>query len=112
MQFPATEQRLIEWATWARAGSSLGYKSPSLIVMIQNVGSSVPSLPVSDESAERVDQVVARLRRSQEDMGVIIILYYLERYSDVRISRALSISRHRVSKLRESAVAWIDGAIN
>ncbi len=113
-----TEQRIHEWALWSRAGGpvrALGYKSPSLALMRQHMGSTVRSAALCDEEAMFIDAVVTRLRARRGDLWLALALYYgvTENGRCCGSYRAtaekLGTNKTHAAQLVQIAVAWIDG---
>lgn len=127
MSLQSTETRIYNWAAWARAGGSvraLGYKSPSLGLLRDNVGGdrwNPPALAVSDDEGMAMDLIVTRLGERDEVMHWALCLHYIVGKSFRDCARAMQdyavasgdgrydVSHQTVSTLVQRAVSWIDG---
>lgn len=113
-----TEQRIHDWSQWSRAGgpvSGLGYKSPSLSLIRQNMGGGLPLPPMSDDDAMFVDAAVQRLQARSYDMWMALVCYYGVHAdgscsgSYAATGRFMRCSKLAAQQLVTSAVAWLDG---
>lgn len=120
MSLQTTETRIYNWAAWARAGGSvrsLGYKSPSLALLRDNVGGdrwNPPAAAVSDDEGLAMDLIITRLGQSDELMHCALCLHYVTGKSFRDCARAMqgkgyNVSHQAVSALVLRAVSWIDG---
>lgn len=113
MSITATEYLLEQWGFWYRSGAGVPrYTSPSLALMRDNVGSTVPTALITNEEAERVDQALARLLKRDRQMGDSVWLFYGEKRTCHGIGRKLGIGKSKAAELIKSGVAWIDGALD
>lgn len=117
MSLQVTEARIFNWAAWARAGSavrSLGYKSPTLTLLRDNVGGdrwNPPSVAVSDDEGMAVDIAVTRLFHRKPDLHRALYLHYVvgKSFRDVAREMGGGVSHQTVSGWVSQAVSWIDG---
>lgn len=120
MSLQSTETRIYNWAAWARAGGSvraLGYKSPSLGLLRDNVGGdrwNPPAIVVTDDEGMAMDLIVTRLGERDELMHWALCLHYIVGKSFRDCARAMrdqgyDVSHQTVSTLVQRAVSWIDG---
>ncbi len=101
---------LEQWARWARANPcSTSY--PALTAFARLLGSTVPSLTITDKEAMQVDGAVARLNKRDEEMGRAVMLYYFGGCNMSRVARSMSINRKRASVLVNSGTAWVDAVL-
>lgn len=113
MSIASTEYLLEQWGFWYRSGAGVPrYTSPSLALVRDNVGSTVPSAIITNEDAERVDQAVARLIKRDREMGDCVWLHYGEKRTYHGIAKRLKIGKSKAAELVRSGVAWIDGALD
>lgn len=117
MSLANTETRIYNWAAWARAGGSvrgLGYKSPSLGLLRDNVGGdrwNPPSLAISDDEAMAMDLIVTRLFHRKPDMHKALVLHYVvgKSFRDCARAMGAGVTHQSVSLWVQQAVSWIDG---
>lgn len=79
---------LQEWAAWSRQGSGVvkGYPASSNFSRLSGTpGARSPN--ITDETAERVDMAVTRLRMLKPSQADIIQWYYIERKTLTKIGR-------------------------
>ena len=102
-----TELLLEAWGRWANEGRHMPSASRVFVL-----GSTVSSAAISDEVAMLVDGIVARLVRSNAEMGDILCQCYIHGSTDSQIARRVKKSRRTVLQLRHAGIAWVDGAIS
>lgn len=104
-----TKRELEAWGRWQSSG---GVHLDCGSGMPLPLGSTISSVMISDDRALEIDRAVARLIRRAEDMGNIIFLYYTKLgWTDDRVAKHLKMSKGKVSALRRSGEAWIDGVL-
>jgi len=113
MSIESTEYLLEQWGFWYRSGAGIPrYTSPSLALMRDNVGSTVPTAMITDEQADKVDRAVARLGKRDPEMGDCVWLHFAEKRTYHGIAKRLGIGKSKAAELVRAGVAWVDGALD
>lgn len=113
MSITSTEYMLEQWGYWLRSGAGIPrYTSPSLALVRDNVGSTVPTAVITDDDAEKVDRAVARLGKRDKEMGDCVWLHYAEKRTYHGIAKRLGIGKSKAAELVRAGVAWVDGALD
>lgn len=107
MAIRETQQKLEQWGQWLRGGSGLGYGANVIGAMR---GGGLPSAPISDDQALRIDRVIAVLKRTNVEQYRCIKLSYYERMSNRAIGREMEFSPNKVQRCITSAEHWLDAA--
>ena len=66
---------------------------------------------IGDDEAIVIDIVVARLTKSDLEMGKVLTLYYYSGSNLSLVARVLGIGRNRVNVLVQAGTAWIDAKL-
>jgi len=104
------EELLTEWGVWVWQKTGMPRcTSPMLAIMRDNVPSThAPDAAITDEDAETVSAIVARLNRGHPDASDALHLYYAHRRTMAQIGREITsvaegrrekLSRHQVREL-------------
>jgi hypothetical protein len=107
MSLRETQQKLESWGMWLRGGSGLGYGAN---VLGQMRGGGLPTAPISDEYAGRIDRVIAVLKRTNVEQYRCIKLCYAEQKTNRAIARELGVAPMTVQRRIESGEHWLDMA--
>ncbi|WP_431688941.1 antiterminator Q family protein [Hahella sp. NBU794] len=102
---------LEQWARWSKFNTdNVGY--PSSTPFARMAGSSVRSPVITDQEAARVDLAVSKLRARDEEMGEVVLLYYMagENLSHV-VRKMPALGRRKAGMLLNAGIAWIDGML-
>jgi hypothetical protein len=111
----STEQKIVAWADWSRRNNpvrELGYKSPSLTLMRQNMGGGVSLPSFSDDDAMRVDAAVVRLGARQPELHQVLVMYFLHGRSQQSIATTSKTCRQEINLRIQKAITWIDGQLD
>jgi DNA-directed RNA polymerase specialized sigma24 family protein len=109
MALRETQEKLRQWGIWQRGGNALGYGSNVLAGLR---GSGLPSVPLSDDYALRIDRVLAALKVTDAEQYRCIKLAYVSSLSTRAIGRELDISHRTAQRRVESAEHWLDLAFD
>ena len=104
-----TPERLMEWGRWVRSGGcDSGYSRVNMAL-----GSTISTPHITDEEALVVDAAVARLKRREPRLGLVLMCYYVRGWSLTIIARELGekASREKIRGMLNVAEAWIDAVI-
>ncbi len=108
-RYNETINLLTEWGIWSRGGLGLHYRSPLGIIKDMQLGTTVRAAQITDEAADKVDRVVARLRPRNPDLHRVLVLTYCAGMSLREAARAMTIKNHAdVSTLLNRAVPLVD----
>lgn len=89
-----------------------GYVSQMAAVMSQrNPTASTKAYSITDDVAELVDGVLARLMKRDPQMGDFVWFYFGAKWPANRIGRENQVSERKAFELIKAGVAWIDGAL-
>lgn len=105
MAIRETQKKLEQWGVWLRGGVGLGYGSNVLGTLH---GGGLPSAPISDYHALRIDRVVAVLGKTHGEQYLCIKLCYAEQRSMRAIGIQVGLGPKTVQRRIESAERWID----
>lgn len=108
-------QALLEgWARWRLSGhgADVGYPSRAAFARLikSSWGARCPLTP--DIVCVSVDRAVSQLRHKGDLRWDVLTSSYLERRTDIQISRRLNMGRGAVAKIRESAESYVDGHLD
>jgi len=114
---PRTEQvavqwLLVSWAHWRRTQATDAKGYPHQTPFRALLGGSIGTPGIDDESAEKVDKAVCRVRERCPDMGEVLILYYLEGKTVSRIARHVSKSSEHARRLLAQGETAVDYILN
>lgn len=102
----STSYLLEQWAAWAMSGGeNLSYPH---VVPFARLPSAAVSPQITDDDAEAVDRIVARLMRRDPQMGNVTVDYFMTGCNVSAIARRHKISRAQVDVLVRSGIAWVD----
>ncbi|MBK59418.1 antiterminator Q family protein [Stutzerimonas chloritidismutans] len=95
------EELLTEWGIWVWQKTGVPrYVSPMLAVMRDNVPSThAPDAHITDEDAETVSAIVARLKRGHPRASDCLHFYYADKKTMQQIGREMALNRHQVREL-------------
>lgn len=107
-------QLLTAWGDCMResAGRELGYRCSLAIIMMQNVGSVLASLPVMYEDVQSIDRVLLVLKNRKPAHYDAIELHYVKRLSSRQFCKNLHVSPKGAHDMLIAAEHWIDGAMS
>jgi len=106
MALRETQDKLEGWGKWMRGGIGLGYGN----VLSDLRGGGLPSAPISDDQALRIDRVVAVLKQTNYEQYQCIKLCYEGCMAVRSIAREIKISHQTVTRRIEAAEHWLDVA--
>lgn len=97
----SAEELLTQWGIWVWQKTGVPrYVSPMLAIMRDNVPCThAPDAAITDEEAETVSAIVARLKRGHPRAYDALHAYYADGMTKERIGRAMAINRHQVREL-------------
>lgn len=108
-RYNETVNLLVEWGIWSRGGLGLHYRSSLGIIRDMQIGSTVRAAQITDEAADRVDRVVARLRPRNPELHRVLVLTYCAGMSQRDAARAMGESgQGAVRDLLNRAVPLVD----
>lgn len=107
MSIRETQQKLEQWGMWLRGGVGLGYGANAIAEMR---GGGLPTAPISDDHALRIDRVVAVLKKTNVEQYRCVKLLYAELKSLRAIGEQVGLGAKTVQRRIESAEYWIDAA--
>lgn len=100
-----TRQRLYDWARWVRSGGiSNGFAQ---VKLGPGAGGDVP-----DEEALQVDRAVARLKARDQELGRVLVNYYVRGWDFSQVGFEMRVSREKARTLLRSAEAWVDAVLS
>lgn len=113
-----TTRKLEGWATWVRTSpiDDLGY--PRYSISCPYVPGEYPEdkhqkrIIISDEEAEEIGLILARLKRKDERMWRAVHTYYLYHCNMSEAARKLKENRNRLEVLVKAGEAWVDGVLS
>lgn len=107
------EQQLSLWGAWMRqgAGAGIGYVSPMGTILRDSLGGGLPTAPITDADAMRIDAVVAALRVSDALQYQVLSLTYVRQMGGRAIGRALGMGETTVRRYHRLAVVWVADAL-
>ncbi|MFP5338085.1 MAG: antiterminator Q family protein [Gammaproteobacteria bacterium] len=97
----SAEELLTEWGKWVWQKTGVPrYVSPMLAIMRDNVPSThAPDAHITDEEAETVSAIVARLKRGHPRASDCLHDYYVHGHTMQRIAHEMALNRHQVREL-------------
>lgn len=96
------------WGAWARSDKGIGYTSPMQVIQERELGSTVPSLRITDDRAGDIDLIVSRLKqRSTADLHRVIELKFVGRKSLRSIGEAMKVHHSKANELLGRAVTCV-----
>ncbi len=107
MSIRETQQKLEQWGMWLRGGVGLGYGAN---VIGDMRGGGLPSAPICDDHALRIDRVIAVLKCTNVEQYRCIKLSYAEQKSDRAIARDVGASNSAVRRRIIAGEYWLDAA--
>lgn len=108
-RFEETYNLLIEWGVWSRGAMGLHYRSPLGIIREMNLGTTIRSAQITDEAAERVDLMVAKLRKRNNDLYEAMRLTFVCGVSQRQMAKEMQLANHLHARdLIQQGVACID----
>jgi hypothetical protein len=95
------EELLTEWGIWVWQKTGVPrYVSPMLAIMRDNVPTTHgPDASITDEDAETVSAIVARLKRGHPRASECLHMYYCDKRTMLQIGREMAMNRHQVREL-------------
>lgn len=101
MSQPFAEELLEQWGKWVWQKTGVPrYVSPMLALMRDHVPSThAPDAAISDEDAETVSAIVARLKRGHPRASDCLHSYYKDGKTMQQIGREMALNRHQVREL-------------
>lgn len=108
-RYNETINLLTEWGIWSRGGLGLHYRSPLGIIKDMQLGTTVRAAQITDETADKVDRVVARLRPRYADLHRVLVLTYCAGMSQREVARSMRIQGQMAARdLLNRAVPLVD----
>lgn len=103
------ELLLEAWGRWVRTWQDTPNCSPLYRLMREHVGGVVSDPVLPDDTALRVDALVARLTcKSKEEGTAIFLLYGLAMPRDAA-ARKMRIGETKIKMLQRAGLAWLEG---
>lgn len=105
-----TYNLLTEWGHWVRCGGlGLQYRSPCGIIHSMQMGTTVRTPQINDESAARVDTAVARLKLRNQDLFQALVLTFIAGMSQRQVAKSMRLGNQgKARDLINQGVACID----
>lgn len=106
------ELMLKEWGKWIRSFQYEHNCSPLYWLMRENVGGVVPDLMIGDDTALRVDALVARLLQINQEEGKAIFYCYGLAMSRHAAAKKMRVSETKLKTVVRSGLNWLDGFLH
>lgn len=106
----SAEELLTQWGIWVWQKTGVPrYVSPMLAIMRDNVPSThAPDAAITDEEAETVSAVVARLQQRYPEASEAVHLYYCHNRTMEQIGKHLRKSRHQVKDMLSRVHGYVE----
>lgn len=110
----SAEELLTEWGRWVWQKTGVPrYVSPMLAIMRDNVPDTHgPAACITDEDAETIAAIVARLQRGYPVASQAVHLYYCHNRTMEQIGRELGRNRHQVKELLTGAQWYVQSELD
>lgn len=108
---PKTDAEIMldAWGRWLRSYQLETNCSPLYRLMRENVGSVVPDIMLGDDTALKVDALVARLIKINSEEGKAIFYCYGLAMNRRDAARKMKISETKLKTVVRSGLRWMDG---